>query len=62
MWMLLRWRTPPRSDWFVSPLEPFEGGLLVAEGFEEGIGESLRIERRFREPGNGFFDFDCVQR
>ena len=44
----------------VSTLEPFEGGLLVAEGFEKGIGESRRVEGRFRELGNGFFDFDCI--
>lgn len=46
----------------ISALEPFKGGLLVAEGFEEGVGKSVRVERRFGEPGNGFFDFDCVHR
>ena len=44
----------------VSTPKPFKGGLLVAEGFEEGIRESLRVKRRFREPGNGFFDFYCI--
>ena len=30
--------------------EPLEGSLLVSEGFEKGVGKSLRIEGLFREP------------
>ena len=44
----------------VPAFEPFEGGLLVPEGFEEGKGESLRVERLLGEPRDGFFDFDGV--
>ena len=44
----------------IAAFEPFKGGLLVAEGFEEGKGESRGIERRFRQLGNSFFDFDCI--
>jgi hypothetical protein len=44
----------------VSAFQPFEGGFLIPEGFEEGIWESFWVEGRFREPRNGFFYFDCV--
>jgi hypothetical protein len=37
----------------VSSLEPFEVGFLVTERLEEGVWKSVRIERRFGEPGDG---------
>ena len=44
----------------VAGLEAFEGGLLVAERLEKGVGELRRHEGRFGEVGDGFFDLDCV--
>jgi hypothetical protein len=40
--------------------EPLESSLLVTEGFEKSKGESLRVKECARQPGNGFFDFDCI--
>ena len=44
----------------VSTLKPFKRSLFIAKGFEEGIGESIRVKWRCRERGNGFFDFYCI--
>ena len=46
----------------VPAFELFERGLFVPERFEEGEREVRRVERLFRELGNGFFDFDGVHR
>ena len=45
-------------------LQALEGGGLVAEGFQKGQGEALRITELAqglgKELGDGFFDFDSV--
>ncbi len=62
MWMLLRWSTPPgRSDWFVLPARRRLSVVsLFPKASRKAKGKVSGIERRFGEPGNGFFDFDCV--
>ena len=37
-----------------------DAGVIEAEGLEEVVGKCLGVEWRFRELGNGFFDFDCI--
>ena len=41
--------------------QALERGLLVAEGFEEGIGEGRGVEGLLRKVGDGLLDLDGVQ-
>lgn len=41
--------------------ETIDGGGLVAEGFEEAVGEGVRVEGSFDQCGYIFFNLNSVQ-
>ena len=62
MWMLLVWRTPPRSDLFEAPARSLLIVVsLLPKASRKAYGKVRRVKRLIRQLRNGFFYFNGVQ-